>query len=238
MASVALGLPISASFRRYHLEHHTYQGVDELDPDLPLAWEVRLIRGNMFAKILWLAIYPAMYIVRGAAMMKTPSAWEIFNWVLVVSSNIAIYTFLGVDAFKYIALSTYFGYTFHPIAAHFIQEHFTFVDGQETFSYYGPGNLLTLNIGYHQEHHDFPSIPWSGLPEVRRIAAKFYDPLKHWDSWSGLFLSFIADPSIGPVSRLARTHDAHKTGRRMVTRATSKAAGVTADEIGDPQASQ
>ena len=41
-----------------------------------------------------------------------------------------------------------------PIAAHFIQEHFTWTDKQETYSYYGPLNFIGLNIGYHNERHD------------------------------------------------------------------------------------
>ncbi|KZP25649.1 hypothetical protein FIBSPDRAFT_950067 [Athelia psychrophila] len=66
----------------------------------------------------------------------------------------------------------------HPCAGHFIAEHYLW-DGleQETYSYYGPPNVLAFNVGYHTENHDAPSIPWTRLPALPALAPEFYDTI-------------------------------------------------------------
>ena len=60
--------------------------------------------------------------------------------------------------------------------------------------------FLTFNVGYHVEHHDFPYIPGSRLPEVKRIAAEFYDPLPQHESWLTVIWEFINQESNGPFA--------------------------------------
>jgi len=98
----------------------------------------------------------------------------------------------------------------HPMAGHFISEHYMFLKGQETYSYYGPLNLLTFNVGYHNEHHDFPNIPGSRLPMLKEMVPEYYDNLKSYTSWSGVIWDFIMDPTIGPYSRVRRNRISEK----------------------------
>lgn len=78
--------------------------------------------------------------------------------------------------------------------------------GFETYSYYGPLNWVTFNVGYHNEHHDFPAVPGSRLPEVKRIAPEFYDTIPQHHSWVKVLYDFIVDPAIGPYARMKRKH--------------------------------
>ncbi len=62
---------------------------------------------------------------------------------------------------------------------------------QPSSSYYGWMNWITFNFGLHTEHHDFASIPWSRLPQLRKIAPEYYDTLAPTPSYAGLALQFV-----------------------------------------------
>jgi len=202
-ANTATVIPHFSLFQRYHMEHHQYQGVDTIDADIPSYWEGRLFR-HPIMKIVWLFFQPAFYVTRPLFLKpKTPGFWEMINWgsCFVVSS--IIYNTIGGKAVAYLAMSGFLGGGLHPIAAHFIAEHYVFVKGQETYSYYGPLNLLTFNVGYHNEHHDFPRIPGYRLPELKKIAAEFYD-MPHYDSWVKVSWDYVMDNTVSPFSRIVR----------------------------------
>jgi sphingolipid 4-desaturase/C4-monooxygenase len=92
----------------------------------------------------------------------------------------------------------------HPVGARWIQEHYTYDFDQETFSYYGPINRVALNMGYHNEHHDLPSVPWNNLPRLRAMAPEFYHNLKYHSSWSRLLCQFVFDKRYSLYSRVER----------------------------------
>ena len=62
--------PSSVSFERYHIKHHSFQGVHELDADLPNHWEAKLIDNYFIGKAIWLLFYPITQYIK----LKTPGA--------------------------------------------------------------------------------------------------------------------------------------------------------------------
>ena len=155
-----------------------------------------------------------MYVVRGLAVCCTFTYWECINILFMLLFDLVAYKLMGIRAFVYMLLSLWFGYSFHVAAAHFIQEHYTFTSGQETYSYYGPLNPIFMNVGYHNEHHDFAQVAWSKLPLVYSMAPEYYAPLMSHSSWLRVILVFLFDPLFGPQSRVVRTFAVHLEGRR------------------------
>ena len=216
IANMPMVVPVAASFKKFHLEHHTWQGVEGMDPDLPLAWEIYLIRGNYLMKALWIAIYPAMYGIRGFAMAKRGlTNWERANLIFMIVVDLVLMRIVGWKGMAYLTMSVWFGYSYHPAAAHFIQEHYTFWDKQETYSYYGPMNAVTMNIGLHNEHHDFVRVPWTRIWALYYLAKEYYEPLKSFDSWLTVHYRFLTDPTLGPVSRVVRNEKVHRQDRKL-----------------------
>jgi sphingolipid delta-4 desaturase len=196
-------MPSAVLFQKYHMEHHQNQGVDGLDTDIPSRVEVFLFR-SIFGKLLWVILQPLFYSFRPLLVHPRPVGfWEVFNFVAVALSDVAVLTFIGPRGFAYLISGTFLGLGLHPTAGHFIAEHYVFYPGQETYSYYGICNFFNFNVGYHNEHHDFPRIPWTNLPKLREIAPEFYDLPCH-RSYLSVFYHYLTDPRIGPHSRIKR----------------------------------
>ncbi|OJD13913.1 hypothetical protein ACJ73_09144 [Blastomyces percursus] len=82
----------------------------------------------------------------------------------------------------------------------------------ETYSYYGPLNILTYNVGLHNEHHDFPAVPWTSLPTLHNIAKEFYEPLPSHRSWVWVIYTFILDSNVGLWCRVKRAEGGRIVG--------------------------
>lgn len=196
----------SVSFQRYHLKHHAHQGEHDLDADLPDFWEARLVSNNPFSKMLWFLLFPVFQVVRTARLnIELFDRWVLVNWVVQLVFDAAIIYFLGPQAFVYMLASFFFSVGLHPLGARWIQEHYlTLHETQETYSYYGPLNKVAFNVGFHNEHHDFPSIPWNKLPQIKEKAPAYYDSLISHQSWTKLILLFIFNPKLSLYSRMLR----------------------------------
>lgn len=103
---------------------------------------------------------------------QTLTSWHIFNFVTQFAFDAIILQTLGTRALLYLLFSSFFAGSLHPLAGHFIAEHYLW-DGlsQETYSYYGPLNVLAYNVCPIESPHSItysPSHAYSWL--LRRSA--------------------------------------------------------------------
>ena len=163
------------------------------------------------------------------AVFRIPMTWvHALNVAVQVAFDVALVTLASPNSLYYLILSSFLAGSLHPVAGHFIAEHYIYskapegsrdgtrakpagVPVPETASYYGPLNLFTYNVGLHNEHHDFPAVPWTRLWKVNDVAKEFYDPLPTHTSWTYAIWRFIFDQEVGMHCRVKRAQ-----GGRMV----------------------
>jgi sphingolipid delta-4 desaturase len=204
VANLPLAIPAAISFRKYHLEHHRCQGHDVVDTDVPCEWE-----GWFFVsaprKFLWCLLQPAFYALRPIMTNPKPLLfWEAINIAVQLAFDWWIYRTFGVKGLVYLCAGTLLGMGIHPTAYHFISEHCVFDEPYETYSYYGWLNAIMYNVGYHNEHHDFPNIPGSRLYKVKALAPEFYDNLPCHTSWWKVYYDYLTRVDINPYARVKR----------------------------------
>jgi len=203
-SNCAQGIPSAITFKKYHLEHHYFQGVHDVDMDIPTFWEGDFFNTTI-KKVFWVILQPAFYAIRPLIVRPKPLCIpSVVNTISTVLFDAIFAYVFGVKALLFNVLGTLLGMGIHPVAGHFISEHYIFKEGQETYSYYGLLNLVTFNVGYHNEHHDFPRISGFKLPLVRKIAPEFYEPLHSYDSWTAVIYDYIFRIDVGPYSRARR----------------------------------
>ncbi|KAI5996446.1 fatty acid desaturase-domain-containing protein [Pisolithus orientalis] len=205
LANLPIGVPYAAAFKRYHLEHHKHLGEDGIDTDLPTRFEL-LCLNNVLGKTFFATFQIFFYALRPTFVRaQTLTKWHFINVVAQAIFDYILVRTFGVKPLLYLLFSSFFAGSLHPCAGHFIAEHYVW-DGlnQETYSYYGALNLLAYNVGYHNEHHDFPSIPWTRLPALRALAPEFYDTLPSHPSWPMVIINFIRDKEVGIFARAKR----------------------------------
>ena len=211
LANLPILLPFAGVFRGYHLEHHAAQGQRGRDTDLPTPAEVWLVHSSATCyadrcarKLAYLAVYLVVYAARPVLTAKDrpPLTRAALAGALVqLGFDAALLAAAGPRAVLYLALSTLLAGGLHPVAAHFQAEHTMQRAGIDTYSYYGCLNAVSLNVGYHNEHHDFPSVAWTRLPAVRAAAPEFYPPSRH-TAWPALLARYVLCDELGPQARL------------------------------------
>jgi sphingolipid delta-4 desaturase len=197
-------VPSATGFRHYHLLHHHFFGVRGMDSDVPSRWEARLVGRSPARKFLWLMFMPLTYALLHPMHVRSRmpiDAWFLLNATAIIAVWGLVFWFAGWSAIIYLLLSTYFSVGPHPAGAHILQEHVAFDGGDGMASYYGPLNPISVNLGYHLEHHDMPGVPGWRLPSLRRRVPEFYaDHFRHKSRLAGLW-HFVMDRHIGLDSR-------------------------------------
>ncbi|MEP0369348.1 MAG: fatty acid desaturase [Cyclobacteriaceae bacterium] len=199
-----LVFPFAMAFKAYHAEHHWYQGKKGIDTDIASRIEALIFRG-FFGKLIWMILQIPFYAIRPLFVrpMK-PDKWQIRNFIVQVAFLAGFYFLVGWSGLLYLTLSLLLASGLHPLSGHFVSEHYVFEEGQETYSYYGWLNKLVFNVGYHNEHHDFPNVPGSKLPQLKKIAGKHYDNLRSYNSWTNVIIAFLTDNKLSLFSRVKR----------------------------------
>ena len=206
--NLPVGVPVAETFRYYHLLHHVHQGraghrygsADrargtslERSVAVPAQAAVGDGAGVCLRAYARCSCTPSGRLAQSSATSRCSSSF-----------NALILHFWGGKALAYLPISSLIVMGLHPVAGHYISEHYVFREGQETYSYYGPLNRLTFNVGYHNEHHDFPYIAGSRLAELRALAPEYYDSLYSHSSWTKTLWLYISRPSLGGYSRVKR----------------------------------
>ena len=122
-------------------------GEDGVDTDLPTRLEL-LALNNVLGKVFFATFQILFYALRpGFVRAQRLTRWHYANIASQLLFDYIFIRFFGVRSFLYLLFSSFFAGSLHPCAGHFIAEHYLW-DGlqQETYSYYGPLNVLAYNV--------------------------------------------------------------------------------------------
>lgn len=221
---------------------------------------------SLLGKAFFCTFQILFYAVRPMFVYSPPfTIIHLVNLIVQLSFDFALTKISGgsLQPLFYLIASSFLAGSLHPCAGHFIAEHYFFSNVQhgtesiehqkqnkkqephpldslpppETYSYYGPLNIFTYNVGLHNEHHDFPAIPWTKLHTLHRIASEFYEPLPCHRSWVWVIWTFILDKNVGMWCRVKRAQGGRVVGGGGSTNGRGgegiSAASAGPDESGD-----
>src|SRR5205814_223311 len=148
LANVPLVFPAAISFCKYHLLHHRHMGEIDLDADIPGPAEARAVGRLTVVKAIWLAALALVLgTIRPRRIKSVPflDGWTVANMLSQLGFVVALVAWMGIEPLKYLTASMIMAVGLHPLGARWIQEHYVFKAGQETYSYYGPLNRVSFN---------------------------------------------------------------------------------------------
>lgn len=238
--------PSAIGFRNFHLLHHRFQGELGWDADLAGPKEAAWVGNSTIKKMIWLLGFAYIEgVVRPSRVNRVTifEPWALANAVVSVGTALLVAYFWGWAPFFYLVFSLLFSVGLHPLGGRWIQEHYVFRPGQETYSYYGLANRIAFNVGYHNEHHDLMVVPWNRLKKIKEIAPEYYDSLHAHYSWTGVLLKFLFDKNMTLWSRVIREdHNIRREKKKIGTQETQKfidtareLSGVPADSSKDEE---
>jgi sphingolipid delta-4 desaturase len=114
--NIGNGFPSSTMFKRYHMEHHQFQGDIDKDTDIPTVWEGQFFT-NTPLKIVFLMLQTLFYAIRPTLMRpKNLRTLDVINIVVVVVTNCLCLYFFGARSVVYLLGSSILGMGLHPCA--------------------------------------------------------------------------------------------------------------------------
>lgn len=176
-----------------------------------------LLRGRLQPGPRTLAVLADEHLVSGYER-ENFTTWAVWYPLINLTTCGALFAVGGWKSVVYLLASqTFFTGFLHPYCLGWVLgiSHFHGARRyQPTASHYGWFiNLVSFNAGLHVEHHDLMTIPWRRLPELRRIAADFYDDLETIPSYTWLALQFVfAGPQYFEQNF---NHEAHRNAARF-----------------------
>jgi sphingolipid delta-4 desaturase len=193
IANLPLIAPAAMEFRVQHLLHHKYLGeVDGRDTQAPVRAEVAWVGNNSFRKFG--SFFLGRFFYKGKPANRVPfDRFVALNWGAQIVATAILFWLVGLKGLAFLGMSGLLAFGPHPVGARRLSEHFALTLTQPTVSYYGPLNAVSLNVGHHVEHHDFPAIAWINMPTLRRLGGAEYDDLLAFHSWTGLLVRYFTD---------------------------------------------
>eukprot|EP01113_Clastostelium_recurvatum_P038388 TRINITY_DN573_c0_g1_i1.p1 TRINITY_DN573_c0_g1~~TRINITY_DN573_c0_g1_i1.p1 ORF type:complete len:345 (-),score=71.24 TRINITY_DN573_c0_g1_i1:84-1118(-) len=215
-------IPSGISFRHYHRQHHGHLNETYADPDVPSPIENTIFGTTSVGKATWLCFFSIIQAIRVLRHMATPLGprFEVATFANFALNGLyaySIYHFWGLTSLVFLVLSSLMavGLFLHPLGARWIAEHYAVHPDQETYSYYGMLNLVMFNIGYHNEHHDFPNVPWNKLPLLKKISPEYYEPLHQHLSYLRVLYEFVFNDEFTLKTRVVRWSRGGPVGEKL-----------------------